>query len=137
MRYRRISRRLGENVQPPYYFTPDLLHPLKPTNSCNPNGEEDFESSPEGLDNDGDLLYDLADPDCLTRRRPRPHRGAAPTATPTTPTDPDGDGDRDLDAVTRPNPGQGLAEVSGRDRQERGRSCRRRRRRSRSARTAS
>lgn len=56
----------GEHVQPPYYFTPDSAHPLKPTNACNPNGEEDFEASPDGLDNDGDLLYDGDDPDCAT-----------------------------------------------------------------------
>jgi hypothetical protein len=73
---------VGEHVLPPYYFTPDLLHPLKPTNSCNPNGEEDYEASLEGLDNDGDLLYDLADPDC-----PTPTATSTPEVTPTaTPT---------------------------------------------------
>ena len=60
----------GENVQPTYYFTPDAAHPLKPTDACNPTGEEDYEASANGLDNDGDLLYDAADPDC-----------AVPTAT--------------------------------------------------------
>jgi hypothetical protein len=75
----------GEHIQPPYYFTPDSAHPLKPTNACNPNDEENFEASSEGLDNDGDLLYDLADPDCLTTT-PTATATAAPalTATPTT-----------------------------------------------------
>ncbi len=68
----------GEHVQPPYYFTPDSAHALKPTNACNPNGEENYEASPAGLDNDGDLLYDGADPDC-----------AVPTATATATTTPD------------------------------------------------
>jgi hypothetical protein len=68
----------GENVPPTYYFTPDSAHPLKPTNPCNPNGEEDYESSPDGLDNDGDLLYDTADSDC-----PTPTASATPQITPT------------------------------------------------------
>ncbi len=68
----------GENVNPPYYFTPDSAHPLKPINACNPNGEEDYEASPDGLDNDGDLLYDTADPDC-----PTPTALATPEVTPT------------------------------------------------------
>lgn len=67
----------GENTPPTYYFTPDSAHPLKPTNACNPNGEEDYEASPDGLDNDGDLLYDGADPDCAT-----PTATATATATP-------------------------------------------------------
>ncbi len=77
----------GEHIQPPYYFTPDSAHPLKPTNACNPNDEENFEASSEGLDNDGDLLYDLADPDCLTTT-PTATATAAPalTATPDAPT---------------------------------------------------
>jgi len=31
---------------------------------CNPAGAEDFAGGPNGLDNDGDLVYDLADTDC-------------------------------------------------------------------------
>ncbi len=55
---------VGENVQPSYYFTPDANHPNKPTDACNPNGEENIAGSPEGVDNDGDLVYDVNDPDC-------------------------------------------------------------------------
>jgi hypothetical protein len=55
---------VGEDVPPSYYFTPDAAHPNKPTNPCNPSGEEDFAGSSQGLDNDGDNLYDTSDPDC-------------------------------------------------------------------------
>ncbi|MHC4065896.1 MAG: hypothetical protein ACYSUI_15555, partial [Planctomycetota bacterium] len=56
---------VGEDVPPPYYFTPDPNHPNKPTDSCNPNGEEDYAGNAEGLDNDGDNAYDeAADGDC-------------------------------------------------------------------------
>lgn len=56
---------VGENVMPPYYFEPDASHPNKPTDSCNPNGEEDYAGIAEGLDNDGDGDYDeAADADC-------------------------------------------------------------------------
>ncbi len=77
---------VGESVLPPYYFTPDAAHPLKPTNSCNPNGEEDFDGTTEGLDNDGNLLYDLADPNCPTPTptvTPTPTETATPTVTET------------------------------------------------------
>lgn len=55
-----------ENVSPSYYFTPDAAHPNKPTDPCNPSPDlpEDFAGLTLGLDNDGDLLYDEADPDC-------------------------------------------------------------------------
>ena len=53
----------GEDVPPPYYFTPDAAHPVKPTDPCNANGSESV-FGPTGLDNDGDLLDDGADPDC-------------------------------------------------------------------------
>jgi len=55
---------VGENFQPPGYFTPDPSFPLKPTDSCNRNGAENSYGSSRGLDLDGDLLYDLNDPDC-------------------------------------------------------------------------
>jgi len=56
---------VGEDVLPPYYFTPDTSHPNKPTDPCNPGGEEDFAGTTIGLDNNGDgLLYDLNDPSC-------------------------------------------------------------------------
>ncbi|UCE86041.1 MAG: hypothetical protein JSU66_17230 [Deltaproteobacteria bacterium] len=53
----------GEDILPPYY---DLnLSVVSLTDPCNPGGAgEDFAGGPEGLDNDGDLLYDEADPDC-------------------------------------------------------------------------
>jgi hypothetical protein len=57
----------GESVNPPYYFTPDAAHANKPTSACNlaaaPGNENKFGLA--GLDNDGDLLRDSADPDCL------------------------------------------------------------------------
>jgi hypothetical protein len=57
---------LGESFQPAYYFTPDAAHPSKPVDACNaaasPGNENKFGLA--GLDNDGDLLYDSADPDC-------------------------------------------------------------------------
>jgi hypothetical protein len=55
---------VGEDVLPPYYASPGTGHPNIPTDSCNPAGEEDFAGSPDGLDNDGDQVYDTADPDC-------------------------------------------------------------------------
>ncbi len=54
---------VGEEVSPSYYFTPDAAHPNKPTDPCSGAGE-DRAGGPSGLDNDGDLLYDEADPDC-------------------------------------------------------------------------
>lgn len=55
---------VGENVLPPYYFTPDFLFPNKPTDPCNAFGEENFAGNWEGLDNDGDGIYDVLDSDC-------------------------------------------------------------------------
>jgi hypothetical protein len=63
---------VGENVLPPYYLTPDGGHPNKPTDPCSLLGEEDYEGSAIGLDNDGDGAYDGADSDC----------GGPPTDTP-------------------------------------------------------
>lgn len=51
-----------ENVPPAYYFTPAANHPDKPTDPCNPNGEENFAGSAKGLDNDGNNLYLGDDP---------------------------------------------------------------------------
>lgn len=53
---------VGENVLPAYYFTPDAAHPNKPIAPC--TASERFVSPLEGLDNDGDQLYEAADPDC-------------------------------------------------------------------------
>jgi hypothetical protein len=61
-------------VLPPYYFTPDAAHPNKPTSPCNIAGKENYSGGSQGLDNDGDGIYDLLDPQCA---------GAAATATPT------------------------------------------------------
>lgn len=64
---------VAENVRPPYYFTPDTTHPNKPTDPCDANGLESRLGS-TGLDNDGNGLYDAADPAC---------QAVAATATPT------------------------------------------------------
>lgn len=55
---------VGEDVLPSYYATPDANHPNKPTDPCNPAGEENFAATPIGLDNDGDDVYDQNDSDC-------------------------------------------------------------------------
>jgi cysteine-rich repeat protein len=57
---------VGEDILPDYYFMPmpDPEHPDKPTDSCNPNGEEDYAGTTRGLDNDGDGCYDQDDTDC-------------------------------------------------------------------------
>jgi hypothetical protein len=55
---------VGENVAPANYFIPDTAHPNKPTDPCNANGSESKFGDPFGLDNDGNGLYDLADPAC-------------------------------------------------------------------------
>jgi hypothetical protein len=53
---------VGENFLPAYYVTPDAAHPAKPTDPCSTS--ELFVSLIGGLDNDGDLRYELLDPDC-------------------------------------------------------------------------
>jgi hypothetical protein len=53
-------RPVGEDVPPPYYFTPDAEHPDKPADPCDDN----FIGGPTGLDNDGDGDYDGNDSDC-------------------------------------------------------------------------
>jgi len=65
-----------ESTPPSYYFTPDPEHTNKPDDPCNPapGYSENFAGAVIGIDNDGDLLYDDADPDCAV---------ATPTATPT------------------------------------------------------
>jgi len=62
---------VAESVLPAYYF-PDAAHPNKPTDAC--TASERFVSLSEGLDNDGDLQYDLLDPDCQ-RAAPAPVLG--------------------------------------------------------------
>jgi len=55
---------VGENVPPPYYFTPDDVFINKPTDPCNQHREEQYAGRREGLDNDGDGRYDMRDRDC-------------------------------------------------------------------------
>lgn len=52
---------VGENTLPEYYANPGTGHTI-PTSAC--NDSEDVAGSPDGQDNDGDLLYEGADPDC-------------------------------------------------------------------------
>lgn len=60
----------GENVLPPYYANPGTGHPNIPTSACNLDGSEDFAGLNIGLDNDGDLLYDGDDPNCVGTATP-------------------------------------------------------------------
>lgn len=57
---------VGEDVPPAYYANAEgnTIFVNKPTNPCNPHGEEDYAGGRTGLDNDGDGLYDKRDPDC-------------------------------------------------------------------------
>ena len=54
-----------ENVLPPYYGTANvsLSDPCELDTAV---GGEDYDGDGFGLDNDGDLLYDMNDPDCET-----------------------------------------------------------------------
>lgn len=54
----------NEHTFPPFYFMPDASHPNKPANPCNIGGSESAIAPPLGLDNDGDLVYDSAEPEC-------------------------------------------------------------------------
>ncbi|MFI5395271.1 MAG: hypothetical protein ACHQ9S_07025 [Candidatus Binatia bacterium] len=79
---------VGENIKPANYFTPDAAHLNKPTDPCNANGSES-KFGPAGLDNDGNGIYDLADPACAPAVTPTSTATAtltlAPTATATPP----------------------------------------------------
>jgi hypothetical protein len=60
-----------ENINPIYYARTDV----NITNACNTDGTEDGTPEPNGedtvgLDNDGDLLIDAADPDCAPAGTP-------------------------------------------------------------------
>jgi thiosulfate dehydrogenase len=55
---------VGESVLPPNYFTPDEVFLNKPTDPCSSFGEENYAGIWQGLDNDGDGVYDVLDPDC-------------------------------------------------------------------------
>lgn len=62
------STTVGENVQPSYYalVDPDRPQPPRPKDPCNADFGENFAGSSLGLDNDGNLLYDLKDPACAS-----------------------------------------------------------------------
>jgi hypothetical protein len=52
-----------ESALPPYYGTVDT-NVVAPCND-DPSTSEDWNNDGQGIDNDGDLLYDGADPGCL------------------------------------------------------------------------
>jgi len=56
---------VAESVAPPLYIT-NASHPNLPKDPCNPPPlfPENFAGTTLGLDNDGNLLYDAADPAC-------------------------------------------------------------------------
>lgn len=58
---------VGENILPPYYANPGTGHNI-PTNPC--NSSENIAGSSNGLDNDGDLSYEMADADCAAPQTP-------------------------------------------------------------------
>jgi len=55
---------VGEEVLPPYYANPGSNHPNIPYDPCNLDANESFAGSADGLDNDGDSIYDALDADC-------------------------------------------------------------------------
>ena len=55
---------VGEEILPPYYANPGTGHGNMPTASCNDDGSENFAGATIGLDNDGDLDYDMTDAGC-------------------------------------------------------------------------
>jgi len=55
---------VGENVLPPFYFTPDDVFLNKPFDPCNWRRAEDYAGRSWGLDNDGDGRADRRDRDC-------------------------------------------------------------------------
>jgi hypothetical protein len=57
---------VGENIPPVYYANPGNNHPSMPNDACNLTGGEHFAGIPQGLDNDGDDLYDSNDTDCVS-----------------------------------------------------------------------
>jgi hypothetical protein len=76
-----------EDEAPSYYFLPDSNHPNKPTDPCSPapSHSENYAGAVTGLDNDGDLLYDVSDTDCAAAPTPTntPTWTSTPTHTPT------------------------------------------------------
>jgi len=61
---------VGEGALPSYYANPGNNHPNMPTSSCNQDGSEDFAGIAEGLDNDGDNVYDGDDENCINISTP-------------------------------------------------------------------
>lgn len=60
-----VAEPASEWLLPPYYANPGTGHPDIPTSPCDTGtGGENFAGGPSGLDNDGDGLFDGADPDC-------------------------------------------------------------------------
>lgn len=77
-----------EDTLPAYYLNPGSNHPNMPTDSCNPASAgypESFAGANIGIDNDGDMIYDEADPDCAGPT-PTPTPTSTPTPVPPTPT---------------------------------------------------
>lgn len=75
----------GEDVKPPYYTTAagaDTAHPLMPYDPCSPGTifNENFAGLTIALDNDGDLVYDEVDSDCIVSTA-TPGETAGPLAT--------------------------------------------------------
>lgn len=89
---------VGENVMPPYYFTPDTVHVSKPTDACDANGSESV-YGPTGLDNDGDLLDDAADPHCADNAPPVADANGPYSGTVGVPVTFDGTGSNDPDGT--------------------------------------
>lgn len=92
---------VGENVLPSYYAadTGDL-YTNKPTNPCNPNGEENFSPTIlDGLDNDGDGAYDGDDSDCAGNTPPVADANGPYTGTVGVPVAFDGSGSSDSDGA--------------------------------------
>ena len=61
---------VDESVLPVYYANPGTNHPDIPTDSCNGDGSENFAGATVGIDNDGDLVYDMNDGDCTATATP-------------------------------------------------------------------
>jgi len=74
---------VAERLEPFNYFTPDASHPSKPTDSCDADGTESRYGT-TGLDNDGNGLYDGADPACAATTTTTTLGGDTTTTTTTT-----------------------------------------------------
>ncbi len=64
-----VFKTAGEDVLPNYYalVDPGRPQPPRPKDPCNADFSENFAGSSLGLDNDGNLLYDLKDPACASK----------------------------------------------------------------------